>query len=273
MPDVPRLPVVPATPAAPTASCAAHAPERHIAGHGTPDADWQAWRGLAELPPITAAELVPAQRRAVIVAPHPDDEVLACGGLLQLLRAQGTQVVLLAVTDGDASHPGSTLLTAEDLSRLRPKETAAAMQALDLQPHILRARIGDGQVGANLDQLHNLLLQLLRPGDIVFTTWRQDGHPDHEACGLAGALAARANRATLIEMPVWSWHWAAPGDRRVPWQRARRLALDADILQRKQQAIACFHTQLQDDRSTGRQAILPPHVLQRLLHPYEIYFI
>lgn len=246
---------------------------RHIAGHGTPDAVWQAWPGLANLPPVTAAELVPPQRRAVIVAPHPDDEVLACGGLLQLLHAQGTQVVLLAVTDGDASHPNSALLSAADLSRLRPQETAAAMRMLEVQPQTLRARIGDGQVAASLDQLHNLLLQLLRPGDIVFTTWRQDGHPDHDACGLAATLAARAMRATLIEMPVWSWHWGTPSDHRLPWHRARRLALDHDTLRRKQQAVACFQTQLHDDPSTGRQAILPSHVLARLLHPYEIYFI
>jgi LmbE family N-acetylglucosaminyl deacetylase len=251
------------------------ADQRRIAGRGTPDADWQAWHGLANLPVITAAELVPAHGRAVIVAPHPDDEVLASGGLLQLLHAQGTRTILLAVTDGDASHPGSTLLTPSSLTRLRPQETAAALQTLGVAPQtqVMRARLHDGQVSANMDQLHNLLLQLLRPDDVVFTTWRQDGHPDHEACGLAASLAVRTCRATLVEMPVWSWHWAAPGDHRIPWQRARRLALSDDVLQRKQQAIDCFQTQLHDDPTNGQQAILPPHVLDRLLHPYEIYFI
>lgn len=249
-----------------------HALERQIAGRGTPDAEWQAWPGLAALPPITANQLAPSGRRAIIVAPHPDDEVLACGGLLQLLQAQGTHTIVLAVTDGDASHRGSTLLTPADLGRLRPRETITAMQALGAAPHILRARIGDGQVRASLDSLHNLLLQLLRPGDVVFTTWRHDGHPDHEACGVAAALAARANRATLVEMPVWSWHWAVPGDQRIPWARARRLALDDATLLRKRQAVACFDTQLHSDPTTGQPPILPPHVLERLLHPYEIYF-
>ena len=250
--------------------------DRHIAGRGTPDADWQAWPGLAALSPLTAAELAPAGGRAIIIAPHPDDEVLACGGLLQLLHAQGTRTVLLAVTDGTASHPGSKLLTPARLAHLRPQETAAALDALGLQganaPQILRARLPDGQVTANIDRLHTLLLQLLRPEDTVFVTWRHDGHPDHEACGLAASLAARTCRATLIEMPVWSWHWAAPGDQRLPWQHAKRLPLSDQILRRKQQAIQCFQTQLHDDPTTGNQAILPPHVLARLLHPYEIYF-
>jgi hypothetical protein len=76
----------------------------------------------------------------------------------------------------------------------------------------------------------------------------------------------------LIEMPVWSWHWAAPGDARLPWRRARRLALDEEVLRRKREAVACFTSQLHKDTSTGQPAILPPHVLARLLHPYEIYF-
>ncbi|WP_229223465.1 PIG-L deacetylase family protein [Duganella sp. sic0402] len=250
-----------------------HTQQRRIHGRGTPDADWQAWPGLSAMPVTSAADLVPAHRRAVIVAPHPDDEILACGGLLQQLQDQGTQIVLLAVTDGDASHPGSALLSPLDLARLRPQETVAALTTLGVSPQIVRARIRDGQVSANLEQLHHLLLQLLRPDDVVFSTWRHDGHPDHEACGLAASLAARSCRARLIEMPVWSWHWAAPGDQRLPWRQARRLPLSDAVLKRKQQAIACFQTQLRDDASTGQPAILPPYVLGRLLHPYEIYFL
>jgi LmbE family N-acetylglucosaminyl deacetylase len=299
------------------------AASRHIAGEGTPDASWQAWGGLRDLPAIDCATLVPPDRRAVIVAPHPDDEVLACGGLLQMLAAQGTHIVLVAVTDGAGSHPGSTVMTPEQLARLRPLETEAALRTLGLgdadaqqaghagqtslatstaaatsassatgaaadrcaaaaralpaphllrAPHVLRARLSDGGVSASIDQLQTLLQQLLRAGDVVFTTWRQDGHPDHEACGLAAALAANACGATLIEMPVWTWHWAAPGDARLPWRRARRLDLGDAALQRKRAAVGCFASQLHDDPSTGLPAILPAHVLARLLHPYEIYF-
>lgn len=293
-------------------------PTRCIEGHGTPDAEWQAWGGIADLPAIDASELATPGGRAIIVAPHPDDEVLACGGLLQLLQAQGTRTVLLAVTDGDASHPGSPLLPPATLARLRPQETEAALRALGLAPtaapragsrlgvqlgagagmdmrtvygegvdagggagegvrapvptQVVRARIADGRVGAEIEQLQTLLHQLLRPADSVFVTWRQDRHPDHEACGLAAAMAARACGAKLVEMPVWTWHWAAPGDNRVPWHLARRLDLAPHILQRKRDAVACFTSQLQDDPSTGQPAILPPHVLARLLHPYEIYF-
>jgi LmbE family N-acetylglucosaminyl deacetylase len=253
-----------------------HAMERRIEGQGTPDAAWQAWRGLHDLPAIAAHELVAPGQRAIIVAPHPDDDVLACGGLMQLLAAQCTRTVVIAATDGDASHPGSSQLTADQLVRLRPRETEAALRALHPDrpaPQVIRARLPDGGVTGQVGALQALLEQLLRPDDVVFVTWRQDGHPDHEACGHAAAMAARMCGARLVEVPVWTWHWAEPGDCRVPWRRARRLPLTSAALQRKREAIDCFTTQLQPDASTGQPAILPPHVLARLTHPYEVYFL
>lgn len=262
---------------APACTNGADAQPRQIAGAGTADAAWQAWHGLRDMAAVAAHQLVPPGRRAVIVAPHPDDEVLACGGLLQLLAAQRTRTVVVAATDGDASHPGSGLYPPMQLARLRASETEAALRALTPPgrpaPQVIRARLPDGGVSGQAGVLQSLLEQLLRADDVVFTTWRGDGHPDHEACGHAAAMAARLRGATVVELPVWAWHWAEPGDKRVPWHRARRLALDAETLQRKREAIACYSTQLHPDPSTGQPAILPPHVLARLTHPYEVCFL
>lgn len=38
------------------------------------------------------------------MAPHPDDEILCCGGLLALQAKRGGKVLLVGVTDGDKSH-------------------------------------------------------------------------------------------------------------------------------------------------------------------------
>ena len=61
-----------------------------IVGQGTPLQQWQSSRHLAELPADRHARAwCLTAHRAVIIAPHPDDEVLGCGGLLQLLAAAG----------------------------------------------------------------------------------------------------------------------------------------------------------------------------------------
>lgn len=92
-----------------------------IVGQGTPLQHWQASSKMAELPHISVEQLVPDGHRAVIIAPHPDDEVLGCGGLMQGLAALGRPIQLISVTDGSASHPGSRRWPVERLSVVRPR--------------------------------------------------------------------------------------------------------------------------------------------------------
>ncbi|MCY7307949.1 MAG: PIG-L family deacetylase, partial [Rhodoferax sp.] len=65
--------------------------ERMIVGSGTLESEWQAWPGLDRLPQTTILELVPQSARTVIISPHPDDEVLATGGLLAMLASDAKQ--------------------------------------------------------------------------------------------------------------------------------------------------------------------------------------
>lgn len=48
---------------------------------------WNSAPQLDNIPVISTQTLVPAGARAVVIAPHPGDEVVTCGGLLQLLSA------------------------------------------------------------------------------------------------------------------------------------------------------------------------------------------
>lgn len=241
-------------------------------GAGTTEAQWGEWSGLARLPPVTPDALVPVGRRAVVVAPHPDDEVLAVGGLLALLARMGREVCVIAVTDGCASHRGSTLWPRERLERERPLESQRALQRLGLGGDMVRLRLPDGGVSMRREVLTDRLEGLLHPGDAVFTTWRMDGHPDHEATGHAAAVASARADASLIEVPVWAWHWAEPGDPRVPWKQARRLPLDEAAVRRKGAALQAFGSQLQPDPSTGRGAVLRSTSIERAARPFEVVF-
>ena len=70
---------------------------------GTPEEAWESWLELRHLPVADPQ----AWRSVVIVAAHPDDEVLGAGGTMALLAAAGARLRLVAVTDGEASHPGA----------------------------------------------------------------------------------------------------------------------------------------------------------------------
>ncbi|MBT2372951.1 PIG-L deacetylase family protein [Pseudomonas fluorescens] len=247
-----------------------------IVGQGTPLHLWQSSAHLTQLPCIDIAELVPEGSRAVIVAPHPDDEVLGCGGLLQGLAALGRPLQLISVTDGSASHPGSRRWPVQRLSVVRPQESAQALHRLGLPLHSLkwlRAGFSDSHVAAQEDELRQFIQRHLKPTDVVLTTWREDGHCDHEAVGRASADAARAVGATLLELPVWTWHWATPEDSQIPWYRARKIPLTTDVVARKRHAIHAFASQLEGDPQIGLPPVLAPYVLERLLQPFEVVFV
>lgn len=249
-----------------------------IHGEGTPEALWAGWgRAFAPFD-------LDGCSRLVVAAPHPDDEVLGVGGLMVLAAARGVEVTVVAVTDGEASHPGSPTLAPADLAALRPAETEASLADLGVRCAPLRLGVPDGAVAAHEDEVARRLAAVVAAGQgdpplrdpgatWVVTTWRGDGHPDHEATGRAAATACGATGARLVEHPVWTWHWALPDDPRVPWERARTLALPADVRRAKEVAVSRFTTQvapLSDDPADA--AVLPPHVLARLLRGGETLF-
>jgi LmbE family N-acetylglucosaminyl deacetylase len=230
-----------------------------VAADGTAEERWLRW--LAEAAPSPLAS--PA--RPVVVAPHPDDEVLGAGGLLAMTG--GGEIV--AVTDGEAAHPHLDGPQRRLLAARRRIETAEALAAL-CAGHLPVHRLGQPDGDVDEAALADRLVPLLAPGRWCVATWRGDGHPDHEAVGRAAAAACAATGARLVEYPVWMWHWAAPGDPRVPWARARRLTLTAAAARAKASAIALFGSQLEP--LDGGPPVLPAHVVARFHRPYEVFF-
>jgi LmbE family N-acetylglucosaminyl deacetylase len=246
---------------------------RELRGAGTAEATWRSWTGLQDLPVVDAGKLAPPGSRLLVLAPHPDDELLGCGGLIRMLAGVGREVQVLAVTDGGASHPDSTRWPAAVLKQERARESAEALRRLGAADvPLLRLGLDDGQVAAQAGMLRDTLDELVRPGDVLLATCRFDGHPDHEAVGAAAAQTAARHGLSQLEMPVWMWHWADAGDTRVPWRRACRLRLDAATQLAKREAAQAYRSQLEPDPSTGRAAIVPPTALARVLRDEEIYF-
>jgi LmbE family N-acetylglucosaminyl deacetylase len=250
--------------------------DKPIVGSGTSLKAWNGSKNLARVPPVSADTLVPINHRAVIIAPHPDDEVLGCGGLMHQLALLGRPLKLISVTDGCASHPGSTTWSTERLSAVRPQESAEALRRLDLPLHSLqwiRGGFTDTRVAEQEDQLTAFIGRYLQPSDVVFTTWAGDGHCDHEAVGRASTRAAHAVGARLHEVPIWAWHWAAPEDERLPWDRARKILLDPATIARKRHAAHAFASQLEGDPKIGLPPVLASMDLERLLQPFEVVFL
>lgn len=229
--------------------------------------DEQRWVDAAPWARLPQPDLT-AIRRFVVVAPHPDDEVLGAGGLLQLRRPR----VVVGVTGGEASHPDSDVLSPSAMAVRRRAERRAALHRLGAASVPLH-RLGHADGDVDPDLLRSQLRSLLRPGDACVVTARFDGHPDHEACGRAAVAAARDAGATVWEYPVWTWHRTTPEDPEVPWHRARVLPLSSAQQDAKAHALQAFRSQIAPLHPDEPTVILPPEVLAHFLRPQEVYFL
>lgn len=146
-------------------------------------------------------------RDAWVVAPHPDDETLGCGGTILRKRELGARVRVVFLSDGAGSH--GRFMPAEALSALRREEALAACAALGAEALFLG--LPDGRLMQRLEEGTELLRELFgrERAPQVFTTFRGEPPADHRAAfemarrALAGAAGAR-----LLEYPVWAWrHW------------------------------------------------------------------
>lgn len=244
-----------------------------IVGGGTPEAVWLAWPGLADVPRLSLDGWLPASQRLVVIAPHPDDEILAGGGLASQHAQRGGRVLIVAVTDGEASHRGSPEWSFEALAAERRTESARGLAMLiAAPPQIIRLGLPDAGVAQHRSRLQSELQALMRPADTVITTWRRDGHPDHDATGAAAAGACAAVQARLLEAPVWMWHWSAPADARIPWHRLRGVDLSPDAQRRRRRAITAHQTQL-SPRSNGEGPVLTDALVARLDRRTEYFFV
>jgi LmbE family N-acetylglucosaminyl deacetylase len=235
---------------------------------GTSEAAWAASVGLRQLPAVVLAQ----PRRLVVVAPHPDDEIFGAAGLMQVMRARRIPVEIIAVTDGEASHPIAAA-GGFDLRTTRLTESASAQQRLGWRaPTVTRLGLPDGQVGRHADRLRSVLEATLSPEDLCVAPWWHDGHPDHDACGTAARLAARSVGAQMLGYLVWAWHWAQPDRSDLPWEDCRRLDFGRRVAARKRWATGAFVSQTRSlGPDHGDAPLLPPPLLRRFWRRYEVF--
>lgn len=157
--------------------------------------------------------LLPAPRpdgRILVLAPHPDDETLGCGGTIIQARRRGARVHVAFVTDGAASHPGAAVA---GLEQTRRQEALAACAALGVDAaNVSFMDFPDGDLSgreAALQAAIEKLLAIHQP-DELYMPIRFDGHPDHLQTRCVASRAARSTgrRLTLYECPIWALnHW------------------------------------------------------------------
>lgn len=168
-------------------------------------------RDMIEEPRLTPYQPTsPTGHRCLVLAPHPDDETIGCGGTIALHRAHGDEVHVLVLTDG-ARGLTAAEYAGQDYAQVRRRELDSACRELG-GAHVEWFGFPDrGLADHALEAEAKLLraIEQVRPGRIYCTSpWEVS--PDHTA-------AWRLTRRVLDRLPekpeLWGyeiWQFLLP---------------------------------------------------------------
>ncbi len=146
----------------------------------------------------------------LVLAPHPDDESLGCGGAVAMLAERGVRFAIAVMTDGRLSHPKSQRYPPDRLAALRHEEVRKAAQILTGNDTSL-CWLGYPDCSAPSDAagMSAAVSRLAQIADdaqatAIWTSWGGDPHCDHQAtAALALALRGRLPGIALWSYPIW----------------------------------------------------------------------
>lgn len=172
----------------------------------------------------------------LVLAPHPDDETVGCGGYLRLAADRGERTVVVFLTSGEAGVPG---MAADEAAGLREAEAEAAATVLGLARTVfLRGR--DWSLAADAVRLAPVLRRVLQAEtpSVILVPHPEDAHPDHQAAWpLLAAALPDALPAALPVYEVWT-----------PMGWFDDVVDVSGVMPAKSAALACYASQLRQLR-------------------------
>ncbi len=127
--------------------------------------------------PYRASEL--SAGRILVLAAHPDDEILGAGGTLALNAGEAEAIRIWIATDG-ARQQGAE--ADEGYAERRREESRRAAGTLGLEPPVF-ASLGDRELAASVESLSEEIGRQIREfhPDLIFSPSPVEIHPDHRA--------------------------------------------------------------------------------------------
>jgi N-acetylglucosamine malate deacetylase 1 len=180
-------------------------------------------------------------KSVLVLAAHPDDEVLGCGGALQHYRQLGYSTFVVIITDGSSTqYPGNT-----KIAKKKDKECQAANALLDVKK-VIRLSFPDMKLDTvphvELNQALENVLEDVQP-TIVFTHSPHDLNKDHRVIFDSTWVVTRPGKTYLqkvftyevLSSSEWSWQQ--------PFIPNSFLNIEP-YLSKKQAALECYQTEI-----------------------------
>ncbi len=144
-----------------------------------------------------------AKLRVMVFAPHPDDELIGCGGSIAKHVKNGNEVFVVYMTSGDS---GSLKYSKTELAKLREDEARRGLEILGVKKFTF-LRNPDGYLESNKENLVKTLslIREYKP-NIIYLPQADEGHPDHRKTHeIATSAAGRAPGPWFQEATGGMW--------------------------------------------------------------------
>jgi LmbE family N-acetylglucosaminyl deacetylase len=233
-----------------------------------PDEILRTWQAL----PWADSVPFPPGRRALVLAPHPDDETLGCGGLIAACCAAGRPPIVAVLTDGAGSHgnldPSSKTLLREQ----RQREVRRATQCLGVPAeHLILLGFPDMGLADAAGACAGLLTLLARVHacDSIVAPSCYDPHPDHKAAAaIAETVAVTVGLSCLFYL-TWAWIFPPETNQANPAVQGWRLDI-SHHLPAKRRAIVAHESQYFGLSDDPKRTCLPAELLAIAQREYEV---
>lgn len=154
-------------------------------------------------------------KKALILAPHPDDDVFGLGGTIRKISHYGTVVTVAYLCDGAGGVPegrneeGEVKRIDRDLINIRKDEAKKSGDILGVSEQIFFGhRDGKLASGSAVNKALDELINRIKP-DIIFVPSFLDNHPDHRATNevLINLISQNAN---IKQVEIWAYEVWTP---------------------------------------------------------------
>lgn len=214
--------------------------------------------------------LLELSENTVIIAPHPDDEVIGCAGLIQTLVERSTPPHVIILTGGESSHRGCCNTPQETIIAERHQLTIKAAETLGLsQSNIHCLEYPDGGIAFAHVETEKLkvILDELSP-KALFLPHKGEGWNDHVCVAEIIKKLMRQQTIDIYEYCVWMWYYNVWN---LDYKNARILKMTPTQHQRKLRAIEQYTKPLAPC-GTPWSGALPKTFLKAAHWNKELYF-
>ena len=139
----------------------------------------------------------------LVVAPHPDDEAIGCGGTLCVHASKGDRIRAVFLTSGELGIFGVAM---NEVWRIREREARAAAKILGIA-HLAFLHCGDGSLNQEIENVAAGLRAEIEkePPHIIYLPHELEWHPDHKASiAIVRAALEEGAKTELRAYEIWT---------------------------------------------------------------------